>query len=82
MFLPDGLMGMAFSEISVFKTNTVFEILIAQGGATVSQFSSKLAANDSELFLGGSNPSLFTGEFTTVNVTELVRSCVQSTEIL
>lgn len=69
-FPPDGLMGMAFSEISVFGTNTFFESLVAQGGATAPQFSFKLAANESELFLGGSNSDLFTGEFTTLNVTQ------------
>jgi cathepsin D len=67
-------MGMAFSELSVYGTSTFFDNLIAQSGTTVPQFSFKLAANDSELFLGGSNPSLFTGEFTIANVTQQVRS--------
>jgi hypothetical protein len=72
-FPPDGLMGMAFQQISEFGTNPFFESLVAQGGATTPQFSFKLAANDSELFLGGANSNLFTGNFTTLEVTQVVR---------
>jgi hypothetical protein len=66
-------MGMAFPQISVFGTNPFFQNLVAQGGATAPQFSFKLAANDSELFLGGVNSHLFVGDFTTLNVTNEVQ---------
>jgi cathepsin D len=73
---------MAFPEVSTLGTPSFFDNLVAEGSVVVPQFSFKLAANDSELFLGGSNSDLFTGEFTTVNVTVLVRSCVQGAEML
>jgi hypothetical protein len=73
---------MAFPEVSTLGTPSFFDNLVAEGSVVVPQFGFKLAANDSELFLGGSNSDLFTGEFTTVNVTVLVRSCVQGAEML
>jgi hypothetical protein len=66
-------MGMAFRQISVFGTDPFFQKLVAQGGATAPQFSFKLTANDSELFLGGVNRRLFVGDFTTLNLTHEVQ---------
>ncbi|KAJ3829455.1 acid protease [Lentinula raphanica] len=70
-FPPDGLMGMAFPEISVFQANPVFQTLIAQGAVTASQFGVKLATSGSELFLGGVDTALFEGDFTNNPVTEV-----------
>jgi cathepsin D len=71
-FPPDGLMGMAFPQISVFGANPVFQTLVAQGVPTASQFSFKLATSGSELFLGGADSSQFTGSFTNVPLTHVV----------
>ncbi|KAF5364375.1 hypothetical protein D9756_000836 [Leucocoprinus leucothites] len=71
-FPPDGLMGMGFPEISEFQANPFFQTLVAQQKTTSSQFSFKLAESGSELFLGGANSDLFTGEFTNIEVTQQV----------
>ncbi|KAK7470902.1 hypothetical protein VKT23_002318 [Stygiomarasmius scandens] len=70
-FPPDGLMGMAFPEISEFNANPVFQTLIAQGTVDEPVFSFKLSETGSELFLGGVDNDLFTGEFTQVPVTQV-----------
>ncbi|KAI0068984.1 acid protease [Artomyces pyxidatus] len=67
-FPPDGLLGMAFPEISVFGKNPFFQTLIAQGKVTASEFGVKLAPSGSELFLGGVDTSLFTGSFAEIPV--------------
>ncbi|KAF5387855.1 hypothetical protein D9615_000169 [Tricholomella constricta] len=63
-FPPDGLLGMAFPEISVFGANPYFHTLAAQNTITTTQFAFKLAECGSELFLGGVNRDLFTGSLT------------------
>ncbi|TFY79205.1 hypothetical protein EWM64_g4806 [Hericium alpestre] len=70
-FPPDGLLGMAFPEISVFGANPFFQTLIAQGTVTSPEFGVKLATTGSELFLGGIDDSLFTGSFTQNPVTDV-----------
>ncbi|KAH7919100.1 acid protease [Leucogyrophana mollusca] len=66
-FLPDGLMGMAFKALAEYTANPVFQSLVAQGQSSQPVFAFKLAATGSELFLGGTNPALYTGDFTYVN---------------
>jgi hypothetical protein len=75
-------LGLAFAEKFVFGTKSLFENLVAEGNVKVPQFSLKLTANDSGIYWGGAYPSSFTGEFTTMNVTLPVRSCVQGAKIL
>ncbi|TFK43185.1 acid protease [Crucibulum laeve] len=70
-FPPDGLMGMAFEQISVFGANPFFQTAVAQGKPTASEFGVKLAATGSELFLGGVDTSLASGAFTQLPVTEV-----------
>ncbi|KIK65519.1 hypothetical protein GYMLUDRAFT_94161 [Collybiopsis luxurians FD-317 M1] len=70
-FPPDGLMGMAFPQISVFQANPVFQTLSAQGAVTASEFGVKLASAGSELFLGGVDIDLFQGDFTNSPVTQV-----------
>ncbi|XP_006459904.1 hypothetical protein AGABI2DRAFT_149875 [Agaricus bisporus var. bisporus H97] len=69
-FPPDGLMGMAFPQISEFRANPFFQTLVAQGGADAPQFGFKLSTQGSELFLGGVNNNSFTGEFTNIDITQ------------
>ncbi|THH17604.1 hypothetical protein EW146_g3238 [Bondarzewia mesenterica] len=68
-FPPDGLLGMAFPQISVFGEDPFFQTLVSQGTVTSPEFAVKLATSGSELFLGGVNDALFTGDFTEVPVT-------------
>ncbi|KAH7912653.1 aspartic peptidase domain-containing protein [Hygrophoropsis aurantiaca] len=68
-FPADGLMGMGFKAIAEYNTNPVFQTLAAQQQTTEPVFAFKLAKQGSELFLGGTNSDLYTGEFTYVNVT-------------
>ncbi|GLB45979.1 putative peptidase A1 family protein [Lyophyllum shimeji] len=60
-FPPDGLMGMAFPQISNFPANPVFQTLIAEDKTTARQFAFKLTNSGSELFLGGADNSQFIG---------------------
>ncbi|KAF9449928.1 acid protease [Macrolepiota fuliginosa MF-IS2] len=69
-YSPDGLMGMAFRQLSEFGEDPFFQTLIAEGTPSASQFSFKLSQNGSELFLGGVNTKLFTGNFTNIPVTQ------------
>ncbi|KAG6837527.1 hypothetical protein H0H93_007708 [Arthromyces matolae] len=71
-FTPDGLMGMAFPQISEFNSNPVFQTLVAQKEPTVSQFSFKLSQSGSELYLGGVNHKLYKGLISHVPVIEKV----------
>ena len=74
-FPPDGLMGMAFQSISSYNGMPVFENIVSQGQADEPVFSFKLASSGSEVYLGGANPALYTGDFTYTPVTQQV-SCV------
>ncbi|THG99192.1 hypothetical protein EW026_g3106 [Hermanssonia centrifuga] len=67
---PDGLMGMAFPEISEYNANPVFQNLVAQNKTEDAVFAFKLAKTGSELFVGGVNDALYQGDFSYTNVTE------------
>jgi len=61
----DGILGMAFREISVGHTETVLETLYEQGKIAEASFSfylSKTGSNNGRLVLGGLNPDYFTGD--------------------
>jgi len=61
----DGILGMAFREISVGHVKTVFETLYEQGQIPEASFSfylSKTAGDTGRLVLGGLNPDYFTGD--------------------
>ncbi|KAF8553164.1 acid protease [Imleria badia] len=62
-FPADGLMGMAFQSISAYNATPVFQSMVSQGQADAPVFSFKLAASGSELYLGGANSALYTGDF-------------------
>ncbi|KAF9223908.1 Asp-domain-containing protein [Gyrodon lividus] len=67
-FLPDGLMGMAFQSVSVLNESPVFQTLVAQGQTDEPVFAFSLAATGAELYIGGTNPNMYTGDFTWAQV--------------
>merc|ERR1712002_1011073 len=72
----DGIMGMAFTEISVMGIPTVFDTMIAQGVVDEPVFSFYLSHNmtgdlGGELVLGGSDPNHYEGEFHYVPVSRV-----------
>lgn len=69
-FPADGLMGMGYESISEYGANPVFQTLVAQGQTDASVFGFKLATEGSELFIGGFNNALYTGDFVFTPVTE------------
>jgi aspartyl protease len=62
-------MGLAFPSLSAFNASPVFQTLISGGVVSSPVFGFKLAPNGSELFLGGTNNKLYTGNFTWVPLT-------------
>jgi len=58
----DGILGLAFPAISNLNYTPFFQSAHQQGAVKTNQFSFKLAATESELFLGGTNPGKFTGD--------------------
>jgi cathepsin D len=69
-FPADGLMGMGFQSISVYNAPPVFQNLVAEGQTDSPVFAMKLAANGSELSLGGLNSNLYTGDVTYVPISK------------
>ncbi|KAG9310429.1 aspartic peptidase domain-containing protein [Chiua virens] len=68
----DGLMGMAFQSGSHYNASPVFQTLVTQGQVTDESFSFKFSSFGSELYIGGSNPNLYKGNFTYTPVTQPV----------
>ncbi|KEP51369.1 aspartic protease [Rhizoctonia solani 123E] len=65
----DGLIGLAFKSISQLKAPNFIDTLFSQGKISKSIFSMRLASDaGSEIYIGGSNPSKYTGEITYVPV--------------
>ncbi|KAI0037915.1 acid protease, partial [Auriscalpium vulgare] len=69
-FPADGLLGMAFKSLSDYNANPLFQSLIAQGKVAEESFGFYFADSGSELFIGGVNDDLYSGDFTTVDVTD------------
>ncbi|KAF9219537.1 acid protease [Gyrodon lividus] len=63
-FPADGVMGMGFRSISEHNHSPVFQTLVAQGQTNEPVFAFNFAAPGPELYLGGTNPDKYTGEFT------------------
>ena len=68
-------MGLGFQSISVFNAVPTFQTLISEKALDSSVFGFKFAGSTSgsELFLGGVNHALYTGDFTWVTLTDEVR---------
>lgn len=66
-FGADGILGMAFREISALGLNPVIQTLVAQGAVDDPVFSFKLSASNPELTIGGIDETL---QFTQVSVTD------------
>ncbi|GAB1520934.1 hypothetical protein RhiTH_004023 [Rhizoctonia solani] len=63
----DGLMGLAFKSISRLNAPTFIDSLLSQNKIIKPIFSMRLAsAPGSELYIGGTNPSKYTGDITYV----------------
>ena len=78
----DGLMGMAFQSISAYSAPPLFQTLISQGAVTSPVFGFKFAASrPSELFLGGTNSALYTGDFTWVPLIHEVRGDLKASTL-
>ncbi|KAG6329332.1 hypothetical protein ID866_9757 [Astraeus odoratus] len=68
-FPADGLMGMAFESLSVYKSNPVVQTLIANNVISESVFAFKLSSSGSELRIGDIDSTLYTGSLTYTPVT-------------
>ncbi|KAH8100358.1 aspartic peptidase domain-containing protein, partial [Cristinia sonorae] len=66
---PDGLLGMGYQSISQYNSPPFIQTLIGQKKLTRPVFGFKLADSGSELFMGGVNTKLYTGNFTYAPVT-------------
>ncbi|KAJ6588105.1 acid protease [Mycena capillaripes] len=58
----DGILGLAFPAISNLNKNPFFVNANADGDVDANQFGFYLASSGSELFLGGTNEDLYTGD--------------------
>ncbi|RPD62876.1 protease [Lentinus tigrinus ALCF2SS1-6] len=58
----DGILGLAWPAISNLNSSPFFLTALNQNAAKEGAFAFKLASNGSELFIGGTNPELFSGE--------------------
>ncbi|KAI0722417.1 aspartic peptidase domain-containing protein [Fomitopsis betulina] len=66
--LTNGLMGLAFPSISQLNANPYFWTAVEQKAVNQSVFAFKLASSDSELYIGGTNDQLYSGDIEYHNV--------------
>ncbi|CDO69152.1 hypothetical protein BN946_scf185042.g54 [Trametes cinnabarina] len=57
----DGLLGLAYPEISNLDESPFFNTAVSQGAVDEGVFGFKLASSGSELYLGGTNSDLYSG---------------------
>jgi hypothetical protein len=69
---PDGMLGMAFAPLSTYPASPVFETLVDEEKVTEPVFSIKLIPAGGELYLGGTNEALYSGNIIYTPVTEEV----------
>ncbi|KAF9221225.1 acid protease [Gyrodon lividus] len=70
-FIADGLLGMGFQFISSRLQSPVFHALVAQGQTDEPVFAFSFTATGPELYLGGTNQAMYTGDFTYAQLIEL-----------
>ncbi|KAF9220331.1 acid protease, partial [Gyrodon lividus] len=63
-FAGDGLLGMAPQSDTMANHRPFFQTLVSQGQTDEPVFAFSLAAPEPELYLGGTNPDRYTGDFT------------------
>ena len=71
-YQPDGILGLGFPNLSLFKITPPFHTLVAEHILPTHSF----GLCPSELYIGGTNNKLFKGDFTYVPVVHQVRSCI------
>ncbi|KAF9224644.1 acid protease [Gyrodon lividus] len=71
VFHADGVLGMAFHDIAEYYSSPVFLTLVAQGKADEPVFAFSFKAPGAELYLGGTNPDMYIGDFTYAEVTDV-----------
>lgn len=59
---------MGFKSISEYNANPVFQTLVVEGQTSNSVFAFKLSDSGAELSIGGTDSSLFSGDFTYAKV--------------
>jgi cathepsin D len=59
---------MGFKSISAYNANPVFQTLMADGEASDPVFAFKLSSSGAELSVGGTDSSLYSGDFTYAKV--------------
>jgi len=69
-FPADGLMGMAFEAISDYNAPPVFSTLVSAGQTSEPVFAFKLSSSGASLTVGGTDSSLYSGDFTYAPVTQ------------
>ncbi|KAF9218733.1 acid protease [Gyrodon lividus] len=70
-FPADGLLGMASQSLSEHNQSPFFQTLVTQGQTDESVFAFGFTAPGPELYLGGTNPNMYSGDFTYAQVTEV-----------
>ncbi|KAF9226089.1 Asp-domain-containing protein [Gyrodon lividus] len=69
-FPPDGVLGMGFRPLSEYNQSPLFQTLVTQGQTDEPVFAFSFTDPGPELYLGGTNPNMYTGDFTYAQVTE------------
>ncbi|KAF9224273.1 acid protease [Gyrodon lividus] len=69
-FPGDGLLGMAFQAISRCNHSPVLQTLVIEGQTDEPVFAFNFAAPGPELYIGGTNPDMYTGDFAWASVTQ------------
>jgi len=82
VFPPDGMLGMAFEQLSFYPARPLFETLVSEGKVTEPVFSIQITSGGDELYLGGMNRALYQGEIIYTPVTIVAYWHVNIKEIL
>lgn len=67
-------MGMGFKSISEYQSDPVFQTLVSQKETSDPVFAFKLSKSGAELSVGGTDSSLYSGDFTYAKVEKEVSS--------